>query len=168
MADHYYDDYDNTIAADDDYLWGKSASPAGSGAGLTSEEIDEYDLEVEQEDEEALQAFREDQGLDNNCYLAQSHAFATHTGPIVGSATIQHFNVFGYQFTSHKPPVYDGTDLTGWEKAVKYWMDNSTLQEKNKVPTIVQNLSGLATRWIEELNQDMLLLQSSSGLDHII
>ena len=111
MADYdEYNTYDIT-ATDTDYLWGKSASPAGSGAGLTSDEIDEYDMEVEQEDEEALQAFRDDQGLDNNCYLAQSHAFATHTGPIVGSAHIQQFNLFGYQFTSQKPPSYDGTDL---------------------------------------------------------
>ena len=35
-----------------------------------NEQLDEYDMEVEQEDEEALIAFREEQGLDQNCYLA--------------------------------------------------------------------------------------------------
>ena len=59
----YYDGYDNHTTAQYDTSWGEIASPAGSGAMLTSgdtfmgtfenEHFDEYDMEVEQEDEDA-------------------------------------------------------------------------------------------------------------------
>ena len=62
MTYNSYDSYDTT--AQYDTSWGEIASPAGSGAMLTSGEsfmgtyeddhIDEYDMEIEQEDEEAL------------------------------------------------------------------------------------------------------------------
>ena len=167
MTYNSYDSYDTT--AQYDTSWGEIASPAGSGAMLTSgetfmgtyeneEQMDEYDMEVEQEDEEALALFREEQGLDQNCYLAQAYTYAIAGGsPTVGSTHVLRFNVFGYQFTSQIPPSFDGSDLTNWIRAAYYWMDNSTLQEKNKCPAIVQNLSGLATRWIERLNKEICL-----------
>ena len=172
--DYRYEDMSDPTH--DSYHWGDSASPAGSGAGLASdvsitgnqEIMDEYDAEVELEDEEELAAFLAAHGLDGgNCYLASNaHTFAA-TSPTVGTGpgNIQHFTVYGYSCTSHKPPIFDGTDLNNWINAAKYWMDHSTLLEKNEVPTIVNNLAGLATRWIEELNQDRMLLQSPSGLD---
>ena len=94
MTYNSYDSYDTT--AQYDTSWGEIASPAGSGAMLTSgetfmgtfenEQIDEYDMEVEQEDEEALEAFREEHGLDQNCYLAQAYTYAMSGGnPTVGS-----------------------------------------------------------------------------------
>ena len=46
-------------------------------------------------------------------------------------------------------------------------MDNSTLQDENKITSIVNNLTG-ATRWMDELNLDIPLSQSSSGFDHVI
>ena len=57
----YFDGYDNiNTTAQADTSWGEIASPAGSGAMLTSgdtfmgtheneEQLDEYDMEVEQE-----------------------------------------------------------------------------------------------------------------------
>ena len=83
-------DYDTTAQADTS--WGEIASPAGSGAMLTSgetfmgtyeneEQMDEYDMEVEQEDEEALALFREENGLDQHCYLAsQAYTYAIQAG----------------------------------------------------------------------------------------
>ena len=148
----YFDGYDNiNTTAQADTSWGEIASPAGSGAMLTSgdtfmgtheneEQLDEYDMEVEQEDEEALALFREENGLDQHCYLAsQAYTYAIQAGgnPTGGSTHVIKFNVFGYHFTSQIPPSFDGTDLNNWIRAAQYWMDNSTLQEKNKCPTIV-------------------------------
>ena len=92
MIYNSYDSYDTT--AQYDTSWGEIASPAGSGAMLTSgdtfmgtyenEPIDEYDKEVEQEDEEALAAFREDNGLEQNCYLAQAYTYAVASGNPTG------------------------------------------------------------------------------------
>ena len=107
MTTYSYDSYDTT--AQYDTSWGEIASPAGSGAMLTSgetfmgtfenEQLDEYDMEVEQEDEEALEAFREEQGLDQNCYLAQAYTYAMSGGnPTVGSTHVQKFQFAGYMY----------------------------------------------------------------------
>lgn len=104
----------------------------------------------------------------DSCYLVRGQTYASSVSSGHDSSHIQHFNVDGYLFTDKVPPRFDGSDLKSWIKAARYWMDNSTLQEKNKVTSIVNKLMGLATRWMEELNFDIPLLQSPSGLDVLI
>ena len=171
------DDYEVEGYLTPDYYW-KSTFPTGSGAGETTygvcSEWEEYDNEVDKEDDECLAA--ESAYLTQNigavdCYLASSSSaltYATVTSGHAGNQQTQSYNHYGYHFTCRIPPRFDGNDLNNWIKAVRYWMDISSLQDKNKVPAIVNNLVGLATRWQETLNSNIPLLQSSAGLDHCI
>ena len=105
-------------------------------------------------------------GPKSETYLTSGHAFQANGSNTSGETTIQ-YNMYGFMFSTHVPPKFDGTDYYSFVKASKYWYDTSTLQEKNKVTTLVNNFTGLATNWHEELNRNMPLLQSSGGLDYV-
>ena len=157
--DYDYDEYAPHITiAHVSYLWEESTFPAGSGAGVvssdafaTTETVDDFDRDIDQEDEECLASFVQQNQLADACYLVFGQTFASGvaSGNSGQSSHVQHYHVHGYHCTDKVPPKFDGTDLNNWIKAARYWMDNSTLQEKNKVPSIVNNLTGLATRWME-------------------
>ena len=174
---HYYDDSDEDYPSSEFNRYGNTF-PAGSGAGETTygypDESEEHDIAVDKEDDEVLAQELAYLAQDNgavDCYLASSspaHTYAIGTSGTMANNSHQTWNLYGYFFTCRIPPKFDGNDFNNWIKAAKYWMDNTSLQEKNRVPAIVNNLVGLATRWQETLNSNIPLLQSSAGLDHCI